>query len=74
MERILLENSRIKHVCEKYYIETSSMAGNRPAFENVENFYADIDRNLGWCLIPKVECFCSLFNNKGWLIGGKYKI
>ena len=54
-ERIMLENSRIKHVCEKYYIEASSMARNRPAFENVENFYADIDRNLGWCVIPKVN-------------------
>ena len=54
-ERIVQENSRIQQVCQKYYIETSSMANNRPSFENVGNFYANIDQNLGWCLIPKVK-------------------
>ena len=31
------------------------MANNRPSAENVENFYANVDKNLGWCLIPKVN-------------------
>ena len=53
-ERIFSENSRMKQVCKKYYIETSSMARNRPGYENVENFHANVDQNLGWCLIPKV--------------------
>ena len=59
-ERIAQENSRIKQVCLKYYIETSSMANNRPSFENVGNFYANVDQNLGWCLIPKVKVFIML--------------
>ena len=42
-------------MCKKYYIETSSMANKRPSAENVENFYANVDQNLGWCLIPKVN-------------------
>ena len=53
-DRIFYENSRMKQVCKKYYIETSSMARNRPGYENVENFHANVDQNLGWCLIPKV--------------------
>ena len=31
------------------------MANKRPSAENVENFYANVDQNLGWCLIPKVN-------------------
>ena len=52
---IKARNEKLESICEELHLRDNVNSGKGKQFlRNVDNFYIDENRKLGWCLIPKV--------------------
>ena len=52
---IKTSNENLESICEELHLRDNVNSGKGKQFlRNVDNFYIDENRKLGWCLIPKV--------------------
>ena len=52
---IKVRNENLESICEELHLRDNVNSGKGKQFlRNVDNFYIDENRKLGWCLIPKV--------------------
>ena len=52
---IKANNENLESICEELHLRDNVNAKKGKQFlRNVDNFYIDENRKLGWCLIPKV--------------------
>ena len=52
---IKASNENLKRICEELHLRDNVNAKKGKQYlRNVDNFYIDENRKLGWCLIPKV--------------------
>ena len=56
---IKASNGNLERICEELHLRDNENAKKGKQFlRNVDNFYIDENRKLGWCVIPKVCNWC----------------